>query len=241
MTVLRLDHGKVHALDSDLVSALRRALAEMAVSGEPLVLAGRGRTFSAGVDLKFILSADEATTRAFLRDMSALFAEVFAYPGPVVAAVNGHALAGGCVLALACDRRVGADGEWRMGVTELRVGVPYPPVVVEILRSALAPPLLEDLVFTGRSVGPAEALRLGLLDEVVAPEQLEARAAAVAAELARIPAPAYVQTKALLRGPALRRAASADAGATEDLWCTEVVRASIRYYVERIGRDRETA
>ena len=137
VTVLRLRHGKVNALDVDLLRAITVAMRE-APPDAAVVITGAGTAFSAGVDLKRIVDGGHSYVREFLPALSAAFMAVFDHPGPVVAAINGHAIAGGCVLAAACDLRLMSRGT--IGLAELSVGVPFPPAAVEILRYAIGRP-----------------------------------------------------------------------------------------------------
>ena len=134
VTVLRLRHGKVNALDVDLLRAITVAMRE-APPDAAVVITGAGNAFSAGVDLKRIVDGGHSYVREFLPLLSAAFMAVFDHPGPVVAAINGHAIAGGCVLAAACDLRLMSRGT--IGLAELSVGVPFPQAAVEILRYAI--------------------------------------------------------------------------------------------------------
>jgi enoyl-CoA hydratase len=206
VTVLRMRHGKVQALDLDLVDALAAALAD-ARDAPALVLTGTGRAFSAGVDLKRLLAGDATYIETFLARLCAVMVQLFGHAGPVVAAVNGHAIAGGCVLALACDYKVMASGDATIGVPELRVGVPFPVAPLEILRFALADAHLQELVYAGR-VYPAEAANArGLIDEVVDADGVMERAVQMARQFAAGPAARFRLTKQQLRRPALERIA----------------------------------
>src|SRR5262249_17500022 len=130
---------------------------------------------------------------------------LFAFPKPVVAAANGHAIAGGCILVLASDVRLMAEGAGRIGVPELLVGGPFPAAALEGGRFAVPRSHLQSLVYPGRTLPPQEALSAGLLDEVVAASQLLARAQAVAQQLAAIPPAVFRLTKQSLRAEALER------------------------------------
>jgi enoyl-CoA hydratase len=130
----------------------------------------------------------------------------------VVAAVTGHAIAGGLVLALCADYRVGS-AEGRYGLTEVQVAVPYPQAAIAVVRAELAPPAARLLALGGRLIGAREAERLGVLDEVTAPDRVLDRSLEVAAELAALSAETYVRTKLDLRGAvidAMPAAAAAD-------------------------------
>ena len=229
--VVRLNHGKVNALDLELLRALKDTFA--ALGDAAVVLTGAGHCFSAGVDLRRVLEADADYAAAFLPALNAACRAVFEHPRPVVAAVNGHAIAGGCILALACDRRFMAGGT--IGVTELAVGVPYPSEPMQILRFA-AGAAAAGLALSARTMPPEEALRLGLVDAVVAPAELPERALAEAGRLARIPADTFALTKRQLRRDAV---AAMDAGRSDDErvvagWTSPGSRAAIAAYFEAL-------
>ncbi|HUR73842.1 MAG TPA: enoyl-CoA hydratase/isomerase family protein [Sporichthya sp.] len=209
IAVVRLSHGKVNALDLDLVTAIRDTFLELETSEhQAVVFTGTGRSYCAGVDLTRIAAGDSGYARDFLKVLSESFAAVFNLGKPVVAAVNGHAIAGGCVFVNACDRRLMAEGTGRIGVTELLAGVPFPTTALEIMRFAVGPARTPDLVFTGRTCLPAEALEVGLVDEVVPADELTERAVALARRLAtEIPSATFQLTKRQLHQDANDRIA----------------------------------
>jgi enoyl-CoA hydratase len=133
LAVLRLAHGKVNAMSMEFCEAVTARFAEIPPA-RAVVMTATGRTFSAGVDLVRLLEGGAPYIREFLPALSTMFATVFSHPAPVVAAINGHAIAGGCVLACAADKRLMARDGGHIGVTELLVGVPFPPVAMEIMR-----------------------------------------------------------------------------------------------------------
>src|SRR5262249_51791472 len=143
--------------------------------------------------------------RHFIPLLSRFVRRLFAFPRPVVAAVNGHAIAGGCVLVLAADVRLMAEGAGRIGVPELLVGVPFPAAALEVVRFAVPRDRVQSLIYTGRTLQPQDALAAELIDEVVAAGQLLARAKEVAQQLAMIPPAVYRLTKESLRAEALER------------------------------------
>jgi len=136
IAVLTLDHGPVNALDLELLTAIPGALAAVA-DARAVVLTGSGPSFSAGVDLKRIVEGGPRYVERFLPALSAALLAVFDHAKPVVAAVNGHALAGGCVLAAACEMRLMSGGT--IGLAELAAGVPFPTVPLEVMRHAVGP------------------------------------------------------------------------------------------------------
>jgi len=242
VTILRLAHGKASAMDVELLRAIRAAVERLGAASDvrAIVLTGNGSIFSAGVDLKRLVAGGRDYIERFLPELDACFLTVFGCDKPVVAAVNGHAIAGGCVLAACCDIRVMAAGGGRIGVPELRVGVPFPPAVVEILRFALPAQHVQELLLRGRLCGPEEAIARGMVDEVVAPEKLIERAIEVAEDMAAAPALAFRLTKRELREPVLERARAtggASRAALVEAWAGAEVMGAVRGYVERtLGR-----
>src|SRR5258707_3016097 len=182
ITIVRLAHGKVNALDVELLQAIAKAFGSLE-PGRAVVFTGAGRSFSAGVDLKRIDDGGMDYVRVFRPSLSAAVRAVFDHPGPVVAAINGHAIAGGCVLAAACDRQLMSGGT--IGLSEMRVGVPFPAVPLEVMRHLIGPSV-RRMVLDAELYAPGDALALGLIDEVVAPESLLDESLAAVARLARI-------------------------------------------------------
>src|SRR3954463_9513911 len=179
VAVVRFEHGKVNALDLELLRAITTTMGEVSSAGA-IVLTGTGRAFSAGVDLRRIVDGGVAYAEEFLPALSEAFLAVFDCPRPVVAAINGHALAGGCVIAAATDLRLMSDGT--IGLTELAVGVQFPTVPLEIARYAFGAGA-GRLALTGETFGVDEAFRLGLVDEVIAPDELLPRSLSRASAL----------------------------------------------------------
>lgn len=239
ITLARLRHGKVNALDLALARELCRVLAD-ADPERVLVLTGNGSVFSAGVDLFAVLDGGAAYLDEFLPAAVAAFEALFRFPGPLVAAIDGAAIAGGCVFACAGDARVMADGKARIGVPELLVGVPFPSIALEIVRSAVAPSVARDLIITGRSLHGPEAVAAGLVDEAVPPDRVLPRALERADALAHLPATSFALVKAHLRAPALAAAAASAAARDAQVaaaWRDPQIHARIRRYMEQtVGR-----
>jgi enoyl-CoA hydratase len=236
---LRLAHGKASALDVELLDALLRELDGVAEDVRALVLTGTGSIFCAGVDLFRLTQEGADYVRRFLPLLSCCLRTLFAFPKPVVAAANGHAIAGGCILVLAADVRLMADGAGRIGVPELLVGVPFPAVALEVVRFAVPRDKVQSLIYRGRTLQPQEALTAGLVDEVVAPDALLTRAREVAQQLAQIPPEAYRLTKQSLRAEALERIERASAlrdQAALEVWSAAETHAHIRGYLRRTLR-----
>jgi enoyl-CoA hydratase len=239
VAIARLDHGKVNALDIELLHAVIETMNDLAAA-PAIVLTGTGTVFSAGVDLRRVLDGGAPYAVEFLPALTAAMLAVFDHPRPVIAAINGHAIAGGCVLAAACDLRLMSAGT--IGMTELVVGVPFPIAVLEIVRFVTGP-AAAGLMLTGRTAGPAEAHRVGLVDAVVDPGELLAEALRRAQALARMPADAYSMTKEQLHRPTRNRIDELrliDDPRVEQVWTNPRVRTAIADYLSRLGR-REPA
>lgn len=232
---LRMAHGKASALDVELLDALHRALDDLG-GARALVLTGTGGIFSAGVDLYRVLDGGREYLDRFLPMLNRLLLRLFKVPVPVVAAVNGHAVAGGAVMALACDYRLMADGSGRIGIPELLVGVPFPSAALEVVRFAVSRSFVQQLVYGGATLAPDEALAREMVDEVVPADELAARARAAAERLASIPADAFSLTKHALRAAAVEavelRGPVHDAHVLAQ-WSAPATHERIRAYLDR--------
>lgn len=229
VSVLRMRHGKVNALDLELLQAITAALAA-ADEHAAVVLTGTGTAFSAGVDLQRVAAGGPAYLQEFLPALTAAFLAIFDHPGPVLAAINGHAIAGGCVIAAACDVRVMSQGT--MGLAELRVGVPFPVAALEIMRHA-AGPATSRLVLAADLLGPAEAQAIGLIHGTEEPGVLLESVLGQAQRMAQTPAGVYAASKRQLQQPArdriaARRGDDADVLAT---WSSDATQAAITAYL----------
>jgi enoyl-CoA hydratase len=199
MFLVTMDGAKKNALGTPMMRFLLEQLGQ--AGGRPILLTGTGDAFSAGLDLKEIASLDASGMESFLRLLDTLMATLFAYPAPTVALVNGHAIAGGCILALCCDHRVAPDvPSLRIGLNEVALGLRFPPKLMTIVRRRVPRSSVERVVLGADLFDPRTSLRLGLLDDVVADD---ARAAAERhlTMLASYPAVAYAAAKSELRGP----------------------------------------
>jgi enoyl-CoA hydratase len=238
VTVVRMADGKANVMSIEFCALLAERFAQIGASpASAVVLTGSGGIFSAGVDLLRLLEGGVPYIRKFLPVLSAALATVFACAKPVVAAINGHAIAGGCVLACAADKRLMAREGGRMGVTELLVGVPFPAAALEIMRCAVAPQHFEDVMFSGTTYSPAQAAERGMVHEIAEPDILVARAIACAETLAALPPSAFTLTKRQLRQPSLGRLkADATRAEVEQIWTAPETLDRIRDYVARTLR-----
>jgi enoyl-CoA hydratase len=215
VAVVRIDRPPANAMDLELL-AEGHEVRERLAADDPaaVVLVGRERFFSAGMDLKAAPQLSPSEQRATVGGINRLFLGWYSFPRPVVAAVNGHAVAGGLILALCADHRVCAT-EGRLGLTELRAGLPYPLAAISVVRAELTPNAARRLVLGASLVEPPEALALGVVDELRPAGEVLPRAVEVATELAALPRASYGAVKRQLRGPAieaLERALGGGAG-----------------------------
>lgn len=238
IVTLRMAHGKANALDLELMQALSVNLLELGSAEDvhAIILTGSGSIFSAGVDLFRIVDSDVDYTKRFLTALNQATLDLFTLPKPVVAAVNGHAIAGGCVLTQACDYRLMVSGKGRIGAPELLVGVPFPPIILEVLRFAIPMQHLAPLIYSGLTMLGEDAAQRGLIDELTGAETLEARSIEVAKMLSALPIAAFRLTKRQLRDTAVRRArryaGEFDSDANE-LWTSDATRSGIRDYLAK--------
>jgi enoyl-CoA hydratase len=234
VTIVRFDHAPVNALDLDLLEAV---VASMRGIEGPVVITGAGRCFSAGVDLRAIVGGGAQYAERFVTALSEAFLAIFDHPAPVVAAINGHAIAGGCVFAMCADIRLMSAGT--IGLTELAVGVPFPVAALEICRFAMGTSMTRAAL-QAKTIDAGTALARGWIDEVVRDDDLIGQAVGIARELGQYSPAAYAATKRQLHRPTR---AAIDAGAKTDAnvrasWISEETRGRIAGFLESLARGR---
>lgn len=234
MHVTTLDGPGKNALGSVMMGFLTEEAAK--AGGGPWLLTGAGDAFSAGLDLREVGRLDTDGMTAFLTQLEQMVATLWTYPGPTAAAVNGHAIAGGCVVAACCDHRVGAPGRGRIGLNEVAIGLRFPPNVWHVVTQRTPAQHHAEVLLGAGLFTPDEALRLGLVDALA--DDPVAAASAWLTRVGKHPADAYGATKASLRGlPTDRAQAARFLAEVVPAWTSDHVRAQIDAALNR-GRLR---
>ncbi len=203
--LIRLEYGKANAIDGRFIASLSAELDRALESDrKAVVLTGKEGFFCAGLDLRGLPEGREEMA-SFLDAFEALNQKLLEFPLPLVVAVNGHAIAGGCILASTGDVRIGAAGSYKIGVSEVSLGIVFPASAFEIIRAALVPRFVPEVLLGGRLLGPEEALEAGILHRMVPPDELLVAAEASARELGEKPPVAFRHSKLALRAPILER------------------------------------
>jgi enoyl-CoA hydratase len=203
LSLVRMNRPPANALDRELGGELIEAGQQLSGADQrAVVLAGSERFFSAGLDLKVVPTLGPDEQNEMVMGINRMVAAWCAIPCPVVCAVTGHAIAGGLILALCGDYRVGAT-VGKLGLTEVRAGVPYPAGAMAMVRWELAPAAARVLTLGADLVDPPRALELGLLDEVAGQEEVVPRAVEVARAMGELPSETYAVVKRQVRGELL--------------------------------------
>jgi enoyl-CoA hydratase len=218
VTVIILDDGKVNAFNPSLIEALDSALDKTPQDRGAVVITGRPGVFSAGFDLKVVTSGNADTTIDLIAAGGRLLGRIFEYPRPVVIACTGHAPALGALLLLTADYRVGADGDFVIGLNEVRDNLVVPRCFLELVHHRVPPIRRTQVVLHSKMYEPSAATGVGFLDEVVDPDRVIDTAIEHAHRLAALAHPAYGITKRRERGQAaLRIYQSLENELTEDV------------------------
>lgn len=200
---IRMDDGKVNAMSVAMLSGLHAAFDRAAADEAIPVLSGRAGLFSAGFDLKVFSHGNAKDIHAMPNLGGELALKLLSFPMPVIAAASGHAYPMGAFLILSSDWRVGTEGDWRIGLNEVQIGMTVPSFALEIARQRLTPAHFSRTAMTGEMFAPQVALAAGFLDEVVASDGLEGAIARAAERLGRIDFAAHAATKLRARKPTI--------------------------------------
>ena len=234
---LFMNHNKVNSLDIEFCQALIDKLKEVETSAaKAVVLTGNEKVFSAGVDLLRLVKEDNQYLENFIEILSDLFIKLFTFSKPLIAAINGHAIAGGCIIACAADYRIMSDNKGTIGLPERRVGVPFPSIALEIVRFATLPRHFQKLIYSGVTFKPQEAFEVGLIDELAVAEELMTQAGKIAQDFSNIPANIFALTKAQIRQPVMDQVKISDKEFKEnvkEIWLNPKTRQVIEDYISR--------
>ena len=200
VAVVRLDDGKANAVSHDLIKAIEAALDRAAGEAGSVLIVGRPGKFSAGFDLKAMTASAESAP-ALVSAGARMLVKIFTHPQPVLVACTGHALAAGALMLLAADRRLCAEGPYKVGLNEVAIGLRLPIFAVELARERLSKRHFTAATTFARIYDPAGACAAGYVDDVMPEAELYDRALAEAAEAAKLSADAFADTKAPARQP----------------------------------------
>ena len=231
IATVTLSRGKVNALDADVIAQIDSAFRSLAANSDvnATILTGRGKFFSFGFDVPEIRSFSRHQFARFFHQFTDLYTYLFTYPKPLIAAINGHAVAGGCMLALACDRRIMADGNGKISLNEITFGSAVFAGSVEMLRFAAGGAAATQVLYSGAMYSADEASRFGLVER--SPEaELRGRAEAAARELASRRPLAFATIKHMLRAPVAEEMVKREQQSIDamvELWSSEPTRTNL--------------
>jgi len=194
---LRLDRPPANALDQDLITEISDNV--LAADADAFVLSGAVGLFSAGLDVPYLLTLDRGGIEAVWRSFVQLTRILIGAPVPIAAAITGHAPAGGAVVAICCDWRVMAEGDFRIGLNEVQVGIVLPEFLLDLAARIVGPRQAERLAVGGLMLPPDEALRIGLVDELAPPNEVIDRAVAWCERILALPRAIMLQTRSAAR------------------------------------------
>ncbi len=226
LAIVTINRGKVNALNELVVEELHDCFKKLAdeTSVRAVVLTGRGSFFSFGFDIPKFLSYPKEDFTRYLTKFTGLYEYIFLYPKPLVAALNGHTIAGACMIATACDYRIMAEGKAKISLNEISFGASVFAGAVEMLKACVGHRNAETILLSGSMYSADEALRLGLIDQKTSEEKLLEEAAKVARDLGQRDQHAYYSIKKLLRKPIAENVKPKEADSIADfvdIWYSE--------------------
>ena len=231
-----MDKAPANAMDTAFVKALRALQREVCEQGAAaIVISGRPGMFSGGLDVPALMPLERPQMLEFWVAFMDLMQALAASPVPVTAAITGHSPAGGAVLALHCDYRVAARGDFKMGLNEVQVGLPVPFTIGRVLASIVGVRKAQELTMQGKLISPAEALAWGMVDELVEPEEVIGRAVEWSQRLVSLPPIAMNTTRLQAKADVLQQLAdSNDAQVTTEFWFSDETQNAMRALVQRL-------
>ena len=237
---LRLNRPPVNAINPELVTALHDAVTRAPGEGaRALVLSGSPGRYSGGLDVPLLVDFDRPAMERLWEDFYRLLLALAASPIPIAAAITGHSPAGGAVLATYCDYRIMAAGDFRIGYNEVAVGIPMPIAILRCVARQVGPRQAERLCGGGLLISPDEALRIGLVDELIPADRVVERAIEWANGILALPPNAMSQTRKEARADLVRLMEEGLASEKELLvgnWFSEETQSSLKAIVERMKK-----
>jgi enoyl-CoA hydratase/carnithine racemase len=226
IATVTLSRGKVNALNEPMVEELTKALEDLAIDNEvkSIIFTGSGKFFSFGFDVPEFLNYSKSDFISYLEKFTNLYTNIFQFPKPVIAALNGHTIAGGCMLATACDFRLMVTGKAKISLNEITFGSTVLAGSVEMLKYCVGSRNSQSILYSGAMYSAEEACQLGLVDQVSSEDALTEDARKVAQDLAQKDSLAFRGIKHLLRKPAAEQMIKREKHAIlefVDIWYSE--------------------
>ncbi len=233
LALVTLNRGKVNALNDEVVEELTSCLEKLAadVSVAAVILTGKGKFFSFGFDIPHFMSYSREDFAGYLKSFSVLYTKVYLFPKPTIAALNGHAIAGGCMLANACDYRIMVEGKGKISLNEVTFGSSVFAGSVDILKALVGSRNAETILLGGSMYGAEQAEALGLIDRRTSEENLLTEAKRIARDYGRLDRKAFESIKMLLRYELVERYKEREAASISefvDIWYSEETRNQIK-------------
>lgn len=241
--LIQFNRPKAHAMNPEMIIELTEALGQMAESTRirGAILTGDGSIFSAGLDVVELFAMDEDSIELFWHTFHNLLLSLVKFPKPLVAAVNGHAIAGGCVMALCCDHRVMAEGRAVIGLNEVPVGLVVPQTVIDLATHHVGTGKAKRMLLNGTLFPATDAQAFGLVDELCPAEEVLERAQAKLHEWFAVHPDAWLKTKALLQRPLIEKlnvGINEGYGETIREWWSADGRDAVRKTLEKLGQKK---
>jgi len=226
IATLSLCRGKVNALTGAVVDQIKNALSDIEKDPDirALALTGKGKFFSFGFDIPEFLSYSRDEFSDYLKNFTGLLVYMFLYPKPVVAALNGHTIAGGCMLSLACDQRIMVSGKAKISLNEISFGSSVFAGSTEMLRACVGNANAMEILYSGAMYSAEQAQKMGLVDHVAQARDLMETSKKIAGKLAKKPSAAFASIKLLLRKPIADKFVKKEGDAIKefvDIWYSE--------------------
>lgn len=235
---LRMNRPPVNAFSLEFLAALREAIDRATKEVGGIVLSGSPGRFSAGFDLPLLLGLNREEITKTWRELYAVLRTIAASSIPIIAAMTGHAIAGGAVIAMYCDRRIMASGDYKIGLNEVQVGIPLPPIVVACLKRLVGPRMAEYLAVMGPLLSPQQALECGLVDELDEPDYVVRRAVERCQQLVALPEAAMLTRRDARKDlvALFETATESEENSFTASWFSPSTQKNVRGVVERLGK-----